>query len=160
MSTTTNVWRPSSARRIALDGFTPVPRGTVPSLPAAMSWPAKDPSDVLDYEFDLAAAMAGNEGDRLDSVSVSITPNAPGDLTMNSSAVDGYRAVFWFAAGQPGVVYTVQITAVTMNGRTIGRSVLLPVLPLAAAVAPMLALNTNTGSVITDAAGNPILVAS
>ncbi len=160
MSTTTNMWKPSTARTIVLDGFAPVPRGTIPAVPAPLSWPAKDPSDVLDYEFDVSAAFVGNEGDRIASVNVAINPNAVGDLTLVSSTTDGCCAVFWFSAGQASVVYTVQITVVTVNGRTIGRSVLLPVLPLASSPAPLTGLTTDTGATITDAAGNPILTGS
>jgi hypothetical protein len=164
MSTTTtpapHVWRPSNARRIVLDGFLPVPRGTLPTTPPPLSWPAKDPSDVLDYEFDVTAALVGNEGDAITTVAVAITPDATGDLVLNSSAADGSRAVFWFAGGQSGTVYVVQITIVTVNGRTIGRAVLLPVLPLASAAAAATALTTDAGATITDQNGNPILTGS
>ena len=156
----TNVWKPSSSRRIVLDGFAPVPRGTIPAVPAQLSWPAKDPSDVLDYEFDVSAAFIGNEGDRIAGVSVAINPNAAGDLTLTSSAIDGFCAVLWLSAGQPSVVYTVQITVVSANGRTVGRSVLLPVLPLTSSPPPLTGLTTDTGATITDAAGNPILTGS
>jgi len=162
-STTTptpHVWRPSNARRIVLDGFLPVPRGTLPTTPPPLSWPAKDPSDVLDYEFDVGAALVGNEGDTIATVAVVITPNATGDLVLNSSAVDGSRAVLWFAGGQSGTVYVVQVTVGTTNGRTIGRAVLLPVLPLASATAAATALTTEVGATITDQNGNPILLGS
>jgi hypothetical protein len=161
MSTTvTHVWKPSNARRIVLDGFLPVPRGTVATTPPPLAWAAKDPSDVLDYEFDICAALTGNEGDVIDTVAVVITPDATGDLVLNSSYADGSKAVFWFAAGQSGTVYTVQITIVTVLGRTIGRAVLLPVLPLASVVATTTGLTTDQGATITDQNGNPILVGS
>jgi hypothetical protein len=158
MSLATHVWRPSCARRLVLDGFLPVPRGSVPAAPAPLTWPAKDPSDVLDYEFDMSAALAGNAGDGIASLAVAISPSATGDLVLNSSAADGAVAVLWLAAGQAGTTYTVRITAVTQSGRTIGRAVLLPVLALAAPVVPTAALTTNTGAVITDQNGNPILL--
>jgi hypothetical protein len=120
MSTTTHVWRPSSARRVVLDGFVPLPRGTQVTTPLPMTWPAKDPEDVLDYEFDISAALVGNEADAITSLAVTVSPNASGDLTLNSSAADGAVAVMWFSGGQTGTVYTVQITIVTTNGRTIG----------------------------------------
>ena len=160
MSTTTHVWKPSCSRRIVLDGFLPVPRGTVLTTPTPLSWPAKDPSDVLDYEYNIAAALIGNEGDAIASVAVSITPNAAGDLVLNSSAADGSTAVFWFASGQSGTVYSVQITIVTVNGRTIGRAVLLPVLALLSSAAPTTGLTNDQGATITDQNGNPILIGS
>ena len=160
MSATTHIWKPSNSRRAVLDGFVPLPRGTVATTPAPLSWPAKDPSDVLDYEFNVAAALVGNEGDGIASVAVVITPDATGDLVLNSSAADGANAVMWFAGGQSGTVYVVQITIVTVSGRTIGRAVLLPVLPLASAIAPATALTTDGGLIITDQNGNPILLGS
>jgi hypothetical protein len=160
MTLATHVWRPSSARRLVLDGFVPVPRGTVPAVPAPLSWPAKDPADVLDYEFDISAALEGNEGDGIASLSVTISPDATGDLVMNSMAADGPMAVMWFAGGQAGTTYIVRITATTQSGRTIGRAVLLPVQSLSAPVVPASALTTNAGAVVTDQNGNPILLGS
>ncbi|MCW3476551.1 phage fiber-tail adaptor protein [Limobrevibacterium gyesilva] len=154
---TTHVWRPSSARRLVLDGFVPVPRGTLPAPPAALAWPAKDPSDVLDYAFDISAALAGNEGDAIASVDVAVTP---GDLVVGSVAADGARVVLWLSGGQAGVVYSVQMTMATLSGRTVARTVLLPVLALAQAAVPALALTTQEGAAITDENGNPILVGS
>ena len=157
---TTHIWRPSNARYLALDGFVPVPRGTLPSTPAPLAWPAKDPADVLDYQLDISAALVGNEGDTISAVTVSVTPNASGDLVVNSTAADGALAVFWFSGGQAGTVYTVMINIVTLSGRSISRSVLLPVLALAQAVVPVTSLTTDQGVVITDQNGNPILLGS
>lgn len=163
MSTTitpTHVWRPSFSRRVVLDGFAPVPRGTLPAIPLQLTWPAKDPSDVLDYEFDISAALIGNEGDSIATLNVMVAPNGTGDLILNSVAADGSVVVLWFAAGQAGTVYTVQITATTTIGRTIGRAILLPVQTLATSVVPASALTTDQGAIITDQNGNPILLGS
>ena len=154
----THVWRPSSARRVVLDGFAPVARGAVLSAPAPLSWPAKDPGDVLDYEFDIAAALVGNEGDPIVSLSAVITPGDAQDLQLASMLADGSRAVFWFSGGQAGVTYVVQVSLTTASGRSLGRAVLLPVLALASAAAPSSALTTDLGGVVTDSLGNPILI--
>ena len=156
----THVWRPSSARRVVLDGFAPVPRGVTQSAPLPLSWPAKDPGDVLDYEFDISAALVGNEGDSIASVTATVTPSAALDLTVQSIAADGAVAVFWFAGGQVGTTYVVQVAVTTTSGRTLGRAMLLPVLALATASAPASALTTNQGTVVTDQLGNPILLGS
>ena len=74
----TRVWRPSTARRVILDGFAPVPRGSSLSNPPLLSWPAKDPADVLDYEFDITAALAGHESDAVAAVSVVPSPAGSG----------------------------------------------------------------------------------
>lgn len=157
---TSHVWRPSSARRVVLDGFVAVPRGSVVTAPAPLSWPAKDPSDVLDYEFDISAALIGNEGDGIANVTVMVTPNATADLALNNVAADGTVVVLWFAAGQAGIVYSVQITVTTRNGRTIGRTVLLPVVSLGGLVSAQTALLGDAGTVIIDQNGNPILIGS
>ncbi len=162
MSTTlaTHVWRPSHARRVVLDGFLPVPRGSVPAVPAPLSWPTKDPADVLDYEFDISAALAGNAGDAITGLGVAVSPDGAGDLAVASVAADGPVVVLWLTGGQAGTTYAVRITVTTQNGRTIGRAVMLPVQALAATPAPVGALTTDGGSVITDENGNPILLGS
>ena len=160
MSQTTQIWRPSSARRVVLDGFTPVPRGTSPFTPPPLVWPAKDPADVLDYEFDITAAVAGNANDGIASVTVAVTPDGAGHLTVGPISADGPVAVLWIAGGQAAQTYVLQITIVTTNGRTLGRAVLLPVLALASAAVPAGALVTGGGQTITDQNGNPILLGS
>ena len=157
---TTYVWRPSSARRVVLDGFTPVPRGTPAMSLPTLAWPAKDPADVLDYEIDFAAAVAGDESDGLRNVIASVTPDAVGDLVVNSVAVDGAVVVLWLAGGQPGTVYSVGVHVTTQSGRSIGRAVSLPVLGMGSAVGLAGALTTELGTVITDQSGNPILTGS
>ncbi len=155
-----HVWRPSGARRAVLDGFVPVPRGTLPATPAPLVWPAKDPADVLDYEFDISAALLANRGDGIATIDVAITPDGASDLTLNSMAADGAIAVLWFGGGQIGTVYTVQLTIGTTDGRTISRAVLLPVQSLATAAVPAASLTSDTGAVVTDQNGNPILIGS
>ena len=86
---TTHVWKPSTARVLVLDDFMPVPRGAAISAPPILSWPPKDPGDVLDYQLDLGPALVGNEGDAIAALDVAITPNGPGDLSLTSTAADG-----------------------------------------------------------------------
>lgn len=155
-----HVWIPSCARVVKLDDFVPVPRGTPATAGALASWPAKDPNDVLDYQFDISAALVGNQGDGISSLDVSIAPNDPGDLVLNGCSTDGAAAVLWLAGGQAGATYTVTLTISTTAGRTLSRSVLLPVIALASPPVPQAALVTNTGAPITDQNGNPIVVAS
>jgi hypothetical protein len=157
-TTATHVWRPSGARRCVLDGFVPVPRGTIPSTPAPLAWPAKDPADVLDYEFDVSAALVGNKGDAIATLDAVISPNATGDLTLVSMVADGAIAVFWFGKGAIGTIYVVQISITTQSGRTINRAVLLPVQALASITAPSEVLTTDNGAIVTDQNGNPILI--
>jgi hypothetical protein len=152
-----HVWQPSCARVVKLDGFVPVPRGTPAATPALASWPIKDPGDVLDYQFDIAAALVGNPGDGIASLDVAIAPNNPGDLVLNTCMADGTAAVLWLSGGQSGTIYTVTLTIATTSGRTLSRSVLLPVVSLADPPIAPDELLTNTGAPLTDQSGNPIL---
>jgi hypothetical protein len=125
--------------------------------PPVLNWPAKDPSDVLDYIIEFSPAVIGNDADGISTLDVAITPNAPGDLLMTSSGGDGTRGILWFSGGQAGTVYVVTILVNTMNGRSIQRSVLLPVLMLSTPSVPAAAIQTSAGLVITDQNGNPVL---
>ena len=158
VNTVSHVWKPSSARLVVIDSFVPVPRGSVAVAPAPLNWPTKDPQDVLDYQVDITPAVLGNRGDAIAALSVSITPANPGDLTLNSMAVDGLSAVLWLSGGFAATVYTVTLAISTTNGRSIQRSVLLPVLGLSSPAIPGNAIQTTTGVVITDQNGNPIVV--
>lgn len=157
-TTAPHVWRPSAARTITLDAFIPVPRGTAAAPPKLLSWPLKDPGDLLDYQFDIAPALIGNDGDAISTLDIAIAPSAPGDLALASAAADGTRAVLWLAAGKPGITYTVTIGIGTQAGRMISRSVLLPVAALAYVPVVNPPVLTDTGSTIVDSNGNPILV--
>lgn len=151
------VWKPSSARTVVIDSFVPVPRGSVAVAPVPLNWPTKDPSDVLDYLLDIAPAVVGNAGDAIATLTVSVSPSLPGDLTVNSVAADGTVAVLWLSAGQAGTVYTVTLYITTTSGRTLQRSILLPVLELSVPPVPVSAIQTSTGVILTDQNGNPVL---
>ncbi len=155
-TTATHVWKPSVARTITLDAFVPVPRGTAPAVLAAPFWPVKDPADLLDYQFDIAPAFAANDGDAIGTLDVAISPANTGDLALASATADGSRAVLWLSGGQSGTTYTVTLTIGTLAGRTLSRSVLLPVAALSTPPAAPSVLTTNTGATLTDQNGNPI----
>ena len=153
----THVWKPSNARTIVLDSFIPVPRGSAAIAPPPLNWPTKDPTDVLDYQFDITPAVIGNGADGIATLDVTIEPANPGDLTLNSAMVDGNVAVLWLSGGQSGIIYTVTLVITTVNGRTIHRSVLLPVLYLSVPPVPPNAIVTDTGIVLVDENGNPVV---
>ena len=155
----THVWKPSNARTVVLDSFIPVPRGSTAVAPPPLNWPTKDPVDVLDYQFDISPALVGNDGDAIATLDVTIEPANPGDLTLNSATTDGAVAVLWLSGGQPGTIYMVNLVITTINGRTINRSILLPVLYLSVPPIPPNALITDAGVVLTDQNGNPVLIA-
>lgn len=160
-SAPSRIWQPSSARRIFLDGFLPLPRGTVPAAPTLFAWPAKDPGDTLDYELDISQALAGNDTDSVAAVSVAVAPDDT--LVVGPTAADGAAAVLWLSGGEAGTTYAVQITMTTVTGRVIARTVLLPVQSLAPAIVPLPAtsgLSALSGVSITDESGDSILISA
>jgi hypothetical protein len=159
MATTANhVWKPSVARIVEVDGFVPGPRGVPAVALAVPAWPAKDPADVLDYQFDISAALTGNPGDGVATLDVSIAPSNPGDLSLASAVADGARAVLWLQGGQAGTTYSVTLTIGTQAGRTLSRTVLLPVLALATPAPTAETLTTDGGATLTDGSGNALLL--
>jgi hypothetical protein len=152
-----HVSKPSNARTVFLDAFIPVPRGSVAVAPSPLNWPTKDPNDILDYQLNIAPALVGNEGDSIATLDVFISPDNPGDLTLNEAQADGPAAVLWLSGGQGGTVYTITIAISTTNGRTIQRSILLPVLLLSVPPVPPDAIDVSAGVVLTDQNGNPLL---
>jgi len=137
-----------------------VPRGSSAVAPPPLNWPTKDPIDILDYQFDISPALIGNDGDAIATLDVTIEPAQPGDLTLRNAATDGAVAILWLSDGQSGIIYIVTLAITTVNGRTINRSILLPVLNLSVPPIPPDALITDTGVMLTDQNGNPVLIGS
>lgn len=156
-ATISHVWKPSNARLVIIDSFIPIPRGTTAVAPPPLNWPTKDPGDILDYILDIGPAIVGNDGDGIASLNVGLAPSNPGDLVLQSSVADGSRIVLWLSGGQAGTIYTITFSITTINGRSLQRSVLLPVLLLSVPVVPAGAIVTTTGVVLTDQNGNPVL---
>jgi hypothetical protein len=151
-------WIPSTARVVVIEGFGIVPRGAPPCPQApALYWPPKDPSDTLDYIVDISEAIAGNEGDAIMTLDVVISPDNPGDLTLQSSSADGDIAILWLTDGFAGTVYEVTVTIGTNSGRVINRTINLPLIALATPPVPPSALTDQTGAPITDQTGAAIL---
>ena len=145
-----HLYRPSTARVVVLDGGVPAPRGARVAPPP--SWPAKDPADVLDYQFDIAPALTGADGDAVATLDVSISPADPGGVSVVSAAADGARAVLWLGGGQVGTTYAVTLAIGTQAGRTLSRAVLLPVRTLSGGAVS----GTGSGALLTEA-GLPVL---
>jgi hypothetical protein len=110
----------------------------------------------LDYVFDVRPALTANLGDGISTLDVAISPDNPGDLVLASSAADGAKAVLWLSGGQALTTYTVTISITTEGGRTLVRSIALPVIALSSVPAPADALETSTGQVLTDPTGTPL----
>jgi hypothetical protein len=155
-------WKPSAARTLTISGFTPRARGAGPAIPpgTTAAWPAKDPADVLDYVYDIAPAIWGDEGDSIAFLTVTISPAATGDLTLASSTTNGHQAILWLSAGQSGTTYAVTLAIGTLAGRSFQRTVMLPCLSLSTEPPLGTELVTNTGAPIVDQSGNPIFIES
>ena len=160
------VWRPSAVRIVTLEPAIPTARGT--PAPGPLAWPAKDPDDVLDYQFDIAPVLSGAAcgvpngpfTDAVATLDVAIEPSEPGDLALASAAADGARCVLWLIGGQAGTTYTVTLRIGTQAGRVLSRSVRLPVLALSAPPSTHETLLTEDGHPLTDQLGRPLQVSS
>ena len=133
------------------------PEAPAAAAPPPLNWPTKDPGDILDYILDIGPAIVGNDGDGISTAAVSLAPSNPGDLELQSTTADGSRIILWLSGGQAGTVYTITFVITTINGRSLQRSVLLPVLSLSVPVFPATAIVTADGVVLTDQNGNPVL---
>jgi hypothetical protein len=142
---------------LTIDSFVPVPRGSTATAPLPLSWPSKDPGDILDYQLDIEPAVDGNKGDTINSVDIEVDPSQPGDLSVDNITADGYKIVIWLSGGQAGTTYNVTVKAILASGRTLQRSMLLPVIALSLPSFPLNALETTTQDPLTDQNGNPIV---
>ncbi|MGD0434812.1 MAG: hypothetical protein ABSA58_27400 [Acetobacteraceae bacterium] len=152
-----HVWKPSKSRILTIDSFVPVPRGSTATAPTLLSWPSKDPGDILDYQLDIEPALVGNEGDTIDTVDIEVDPSQPGDLSLDNVTADGYKIVLWFSSGQAGVTYNVTAKVALATGRTLQRSILLPVVALSLPSVPANAIEATTDDPLVDQNGNPIV---
>lgn len=155
----THVWRPSHSRTIVLNGFSPVPRGTAAADPALQSWPSKDPADVLDYILNIEPALAGNEGDGVEGIDVTVYPSETGDLAVDNVTADGNKIIFWLSSGQASTTYTLTVRIALSSGRIIQRSLALPVMALSSTPSTANTLVSSMQAPLTDQFGNPIVIA-
>lgn len=80
-----------------------------------LTWPSKDPSDILDYQIDWSAALGS------DTIATSAW-TAPTGYTVDSHSNTPTTTTVWLSGGPLGVnKITNRIT--TTGGRTIERSV-------------------------------------
>jgi hypothetical protein len=159
----THTWQPTTTRVVVVEGFGPYPRGVLQTQPPPLVWPVKDPADILDYVVDLSDALAGNDGDTIATLDVSISPSNTGDLTLQSSSADGDQAILWLASGVSGTTYAVTVVVGTNSGRVISRVVSLPVESLSTTgtgASSGAALTDQTGAPITDQTGAAITVSN
>lgn len=85
-----------------------------------LTWPHKDPDEVLDYQIDWSTRLGG------DTISSSEW-TVPDGLTEDSATNDTTTATIWLSGGVLGKVYEVQNRIVTAGGRTMDQTVLLAI---------------------------------
>lgn len=151
-----HVWKPGKTRNITIDDFVPAPRGTTATAPAPLVWPPKDPGDILDYQLSIEPVLIGNEGDSIESVDIGIDPSQPGDLSADTVTADGHAVVIWMSGGQAGIGYNVTVKVALTSGRTVQRTILLPVIALSTPSLPANAIQTSIHDALTDQNGNVI----
>jgi len=82
----------------------------------ALSWPFKDPDEVLDYQIDWTARLAG------DTISTSDWDVEAG-ITMDSESNTDTTATIWISGGTVGETYTFTNHIVTAGARSMDQSV-------------------------------------
>lgn len=85
-----------------------------------LSWPTKDPDDVLDYQIDWTDLLDG------DTIATS-TWTVPSGITRDSDTFSGVLTTIWLSGGTDAQTYVLTNQVVTTGARTIDRSVSLTV---------------------------------
>jgi hypothetical protein len=83
---------------------------------AIITWPYKDPDEVLDYEIDWTAKLTG--GDTITSSSWTV----PAGITKDSSTFTTSTATIWLSDGTIGETYLLTNEVTTAAGRTMDQS--------------------------------------
>lgn len=86
-----------------------------------LTWPAKDPDEVLDYSLDWSARLPA--GDTIESV----TWTVPAGLTRGTTQLQGSVTTAFFSAGTEGTSYDIGVRIVTAGGRTMDQTVKLKI---------------------------------
>jgi hypothetical protein len=87
----------------------------------ALTWPNKDPDEVLDYTLDWVDRL----GD--DTISTSAWPDPPVGITIDSNDNDLTSTTIWLSGGEVDTQYLFTNRIVTAGGRTMDQSVKLKV---------------------------------
>ena len=88
----------------------------------ALTWPAKDPSEVVDYEINWAARLVE------DTIATSnVTLVTAAGLTIVSQANTDDAVTVWFSGGTAGLTATLRNVITTAGGRTMDELIKLPI---------------------------------
>lgn len=83
----------------------------------ALTWPNKDPDEVLDYTLVWAERLG------IDTILTSDWPDSPDGITIDSDAFDDTTTTLWLSGGTDGITYVFVNRIVTAAGRTMDQSV-------------------------------------
>jgi hypothetical protein len=86
----------------------------------ALSWPFKDPDEVLDYQIDWSARLAG---DTISSSSWIV----PDGITKNRDSATDTSTTVWLSGGTEGAALSLTNRIVTAGGRMMDQSVVLKI---------------------------------
>lgn len=82
-----------------------------------LSWPAKDPNEVLDYQVDWTERLLDGE-----TIATSTFILVAGSVTIESSSFDDGITTVWLSGGTEGEVCVVTNRIVTSEARTYDQS--------------------------------------
>jgi len=88
-----------------------------------LTWPSKDPNEVLDYSLDWAGRLAGSPDD---TIATTTATASPAGLTIDAHGVASgapQKTTTWLSGGSEGVTYALSLRAVTTGGRTMDETV-------------------------------------
>jgi hypothetical protein len=85
----------------------------------ALTWPPKDPDEVLDYQVDWSDRLSS------DTLLTSVWSISGDDsiLTEDSSEISGDNTIIWLSAGTLGEAYNLLNRVTTTGGRTMDQTV-------------------------------------
>lgn len=99
----------------------------------SLSWPPKDPNEVLDYDIDWSSRLlsadeiAAGTTTPADTIATSTFTLPGGSLVANSSLYTSTRTKVWLSGGDEGASYDVLNRITTAGGRTMDQTVKLKV---------------------------------
>lgn len=82
----------------------------------SLTWPPKDPNEVLDYQIDWQPRLVD---DPISSSSWVV----PSDLIITAQAFTEWKTTVWLSGGTEGATYDVLNQIVTAGGRTMDQTV-------------------------------------
>lgn len=85
---------------------------------SVLTWPNKDPNEVLDYEVRWADRLESGE-----TITTSTFTVAEGDVVKDSQTISGTTTKVWLSGGTNGTPCVVLNRIVTSAGRTYDQSV-------------------------------------